>query len=206
MSVQAYAGIRQFGFNPDLVSRNSDAGGTSIGGALGGLIGGRFGRAVGGLNLHKKSADVVLTVTDMRSSEQVAMAEGHSTKTDLGFSGAGSSLFSGTLAGGAGVSSYSNTTIGQVMTLAYLQACKDLIAQLGSLPANASAAGAQQAVSVAKPARLLKASDGKGGALRDLDRGMMLCPTGNKSGMMWEVEDELGNKGWVNSATVQLAR
>lgn len=190
---------------PDLVSRNSDAGGTSIGGALGGLIGGRFGSAVGGLNLHKKSADVVLTVTDMRSSEQVAMAEGHSTKTDLGFSG-GSSLFSGVLAGGAGISSYSNSTIGQVMTLAYLQAYKGLISQLGGLPANASAANVQQAVSVAKPARLLKSANGKGGSVRDLDPGMMLYPTGNKSGMMWEVEDELGNKGWVNSASVQLAR
>ncbi|MEO9079396.1 MAG: peptidoglycan-binding protein [Rhodanobacter sp.] len=191
---------------PDLVSRNSDAGGTSIGGALGGLLGGKFGRVVGGVNLHKKSADVVLTVTDLRSSEQVAMTEGHSTKTDLGFSGGGSSLFSGALAGGAGISSYSSTTIGQVMTLAYLQAYKDLIAQLGGLPANASAANVQQAVSVVKPARLLKSADGKGGSLRDLDPGMMLYPTGNKSGMMWEVEDELGNKGWVNSATVQLAR
>lgn len=191
---------------PDLVSRNSDAGGTSIGGALGGLIGGRFGSAVGGLNLHKKSADVVLTVTDMRSSEQVAMAEGHSTKTDLGFSGGGSSLFSGALAGGAGISSYSNSTIGQVMTLAYLQAYKDLIGQLGGLPENASASNVQQAVTVAKPARLLKSANGKGGAMRDLDPGMLLYPTGNKSGMMWEVEDELGNKGWVNSSMVQLAR
>jgi hypothetical protein len=190
---------------PDLISRNSDAGGTNIGGALGGLLGGRVGSAVGGLSLHKKTADVVLTVTDMRSSEQVATAEGHSTKTDLGFSGSGSSMLSNTLAGGAGVSSYSNTEIGQVMTLAYLQAYKDLVGQLGSLPANASAANSQQAVTVAKPARLLKSSDGKGGAVRNLDPGMMLYPTGNKSGVMWEVEDELGNKGWVSSESIQLA-
>jgi hypothetical protein len=194
-----------YALTPDLISRNADAGGTNIGGALGGLIGGTIGRAAGALNIHKKSADVVVTVTDMRSSEQVATAEGHSTKTDLAFSGSGAGLLSSTLAGGAGVSSYSNTEIGQVMTLAYLQAYTKLIDQLGGLPANASAASTQQAVSVTKPARLLKSADGKGGAVRDLDPGMLLYPTGNKNGMMWEVADELGNKGWVNSAMIQIA-
>ena len=47
---------------------------------------------------------------------------------------------------------------------------------------------------------------GTGKAVRDLDPGMMLYPTGNKEGVMWEVEDELGNKGWVSSSLVQLAR
>src|SRR3546814_2827775 len=66
-----------------------------------------------------------------------------------------------------------------------------MVAQLGGLPMDASAANAQQAVTVNKPARLLKQSDGKGGAVRDLDVGMMLYPTGNKDGLMWEVDDEL---------------
>ena len=43
-------------------------------------------------------------------------------------------------------------------------------------------------------------------AVRDLDPGMMLYPTGNKEGTMWEVEDELGNKGWVSSTLLQLSR
>jgi len=191
---------------PDLISKNSDAGGTGIGGALGGLLGGRAGRILGGIDLKKKTADVLLTVTDMRSSEQLAMAEGHATKTDIGFSGGGSGWLSNTLAGGVGVSSYSNTEIGQVMTMAYLQAYTDLVAELGGLPENASAANAQQAVTVNKPGRLLKQSNGKGGAVRDLDPGMMLYPTGNKDGAMWEVEDELGNKGWVSSNLIELSR
>lgn len=191
---------------PDLISKNSDSGGTSIGGALGGLLGGRIGSALGGVNLKKKSADVLLTVTDMRSSEQLAMAEGHATKTDIGFNASGWGLLSNTLAGGVGVSSYTNTEIGQVMTLAYLQAYNDLVAELGGLPENASAANAQQAVSMSKPGRLLKNADGKGGAVRELDPGMLLYPTGKKQGMMWEVEDELGNKGWVNSSSFGLAR
>ena len=42
--------------------------------------------------------------------------------------------------------------------------------------------------------------------MRSLDPGMMLYPTGNKDGLMWEVEDELGNKGWVNSTSIELSR
>lgn len=190
---------------PDLISQNANSGGNAIGGILGGLIGNRtVGALVGGLNIKKKTADVVLTVTDVRSSEQVAMTEGHATKTDLGW-GAGGGVFSGGF-GGVGASGYANTEIGQVVTLAYLQAYTDLVSQLGGLPSNASAANVQQAVTMNKPGRLLKQADGKGGAVRSLDAGMMLYPTGNKDGLMWEVEDELGNKGWVNSTLFGLSR
>ena len=148
---------------------------------------------------------MVLTVPDVRSTEQVAMAEGNAKKTDIGW-GASGGLFGGSGLGAAGVSGYANTELGQVITLAYLQAYTDLIAQLGGLPDNASAASAQQAVTVTKPARLLANAKGTGKAVRDLDPGMMLYPTGNKDGMMWEVEDELGNKGWVNSTMIELSR
>jgi curli biogenesis system outer membrane secretion channel CsgG len=190
---------------PDLISRNSNAGGNAIGGILGGLVGGRAGAAIGGLNFQKKTADVVLTVTDVRSTEQVAMAEGSAKKTDIGW-GAGGGLFGGSGFGAGGASGYANTEIGQVITLAYLQAYTDIVAQLGGLPDNASAANAQQAVTMSKPGRLFPNSKGTGKIVRTLDAGMMLYPTGNKDGMMWEVEDELGNKGWVASSLFQLAR
>ena len=191
---------------PDLISRNSNAGGTNIASALGGLIGGRLGRAAGAVGMNRKTADVLLTVTDMRSSEQVAMAEGHATKTDISLAGYGGGMLGGALAGAAGLSSYSNTEIGQVMTMAYLNAYTDLIAELGGMPASASDNNAQQALEVQKQARLLKSADGKGGAVRELEPGMLLYPTGKKQGAMWEVEDELGNRGWVNSTMTGLAR
>ncbi|WMJ71505.1 CsgG/HfaB family protein [Stenotrophomonas sp. 24(2023)] len=190
---------------PDLIGANNNAGGNAISGLIGGLMGGDAGRLVGGLNFKKKTADVVLTVTDVRSSEQVAMAEGNAKKTDLGW-GASGSLFTGSNWGGAGASGYANTEIGQVITLAYLQAYSNIIAQLGALPADASAANVSQALRVTKPARLLGNAKGTGAAVRSLDPGMLLYPTGSKEGMMWEVEDELGNKGWVNSTNTELAK
>lgn len=189
---------------PDLISQNSNAGGNALGGLIGGLVGGNVGRVASNVRISSKTADVVLTVTDVRSSEQVAMAEGNAKKNDLGW-GASGGLFTGSGFGAAGVGGYANTEIGQVITLAYLQAYTAIVEQLGGLPENASAANAQQAVTVAKPARLL-ASSGGGGAVRDLDVGMMLYPTGNKEGVMWEVEDELGNKGWVSSSLLELSK
>ena len=189
---------------PDLISQNSNASGGAAMGLLGGLVGGGAGALIGGLNFKKKTADVVLTMTDVRSSEQVAMAEGSAKKTDIGWGGAG--VFFGGALGGAGVGGYANTEIGQVITMAYLQAYTDMVKEMGGLPENASAAGAQQAVSVAKPGRLLANAQGTGKAVRDLEVGMMLYPTGTKDGVMWEVEDELGNRGWVSSTLLQLAK
>ncbi|WP_133000369.1 CsgG/HfaB family protein [Luteimonas arsenica] len=190
---------------PDVVSQNRNAGGTNIGGVVGGLLGNRRAAAVvGGVNLKRSSADVVLTVTDARSSEQVAMSEGHATRTDVGWRGGGGGFGGALVAGGA--SGYANTEIGQVVAQAYIQAYSDLVAQLGGLPSDASAANVAQAVTLSRPGRLLKSPDGSGGAVRDLEPGMLLYPTGTKEGTMWEVEDEVGNRGWVNSTQVSNAR
>ncbi|HEY0504382.1 MAG TPA: CsgG/HfaB family protein [Lysobacter sp.] len=190
---------------PDLVSRNSDAGGSAVGALIGGLLGGSKGAALGGaLNFHKKTADVVLTLTDVRSSEQVALSEGSAKKTDIGF-GASGGLFGGSGLGAAGVGGYANTEIGQVITMAYLQAYTDLVGQLGGIDGTPSGAGTQRAATVIKPARLFATAAGKS-VVRALDVGMMLYPTGGKDGVMWEVEDEMGNRGWVSSTLLELSK
>ncbi|HEY0105438.1 MAG TPA: hypothetical protein VGB91_05085, partial [Rhizomicrobium sp.] len=106
----------------------------------------------------------------------------------------------------AGVSSYTNSEIGQVVVLAYSDAYTKMVDQLGGISDNASADNAQQAVSMAKPGRMYKEDGGKGGTVRKLDPGMMLYPTGTKDGVWWEVSDELGNKGWVSSLLFELAK
>jgi curli biogenesis system outer membrane secretion channel CsgG len=190
---------------PDVVSKNGNASGTNIGGILGGFIGGGVGAIVSNINISSSTADVTLTVTDVRSSEQVAMTEGHGSKTDLGF-GVGGGGFWGGGFGGAGVSSYQNTKVGQVVTLAYIDAYSKLVGQLGGAPDSASAANEAQAINVVKPGNMYKAPAGKGGVVRKVTAGMMLYPTGNKDGVWWEVKDEMGNQGWVSSMICELAK
>lgn len=189
---------------PDLISRNSNAGGSAVGALIGGLLGGSQGAALGGaLNFHKKTADVVLTLTDVRSSEQVAMAEGSAKKTDIGF-GLGAGVFGGGGLGSAGVGGYANTEIGQVITMAYLKAYTDMVGQMGGLE-GAAATAVQRAATVIKPARLFSTAAGKS-VVRPLEVGMLLYPTGQRDGVMWEVEDEMDNKGWVSSTLIELAK
>jgi curli biogenesis system outer membrane secretion channel CsgG len=190
---------------PDIANRNRNAGGTNVGGALGGLIGHGFGAIVGGISLKSKTADVVLTLTDVRSTEQVSLQQGHAKKTDLGFGGGGFGGWAGGFAA-AGAGTYANTEIGQIVAQAYLDAYAKMVADVKASSTTANADNTQQAVSVVKPAKMYTNADLKSAVVRDLDPGMMLYPTGDKSGVWWKVNDELGNAGWVVSTTLQLAR
>ncbi len=194
---------------PDLVSQNADSGGSNVGGFLGGIVGGGVGSIIGGINIQNKTADVTLTLTNVRTTEQVALEEGHAKKTDVGFNlGGGYGDWSGFGAAGAG--SYANTEIGQVITTAYLQAYSRMVDELGGLPgangSTAAASAAQQAVTMSRPGRMYANPSVKAKLVRPLDAGMLLYPTGNKDGVWWEVSDELGNKGWVSSLSFQLAK
>jgi hypothetical protein len=105
-----------------------------------------------------------------------------------------------------GVSSYQNTAIGQVVALAYIDAYTKLVTQLGGISDQPAMDNAEQAVTVTKSARLYEESGGKGHVVRKLDVGMMLYPTGVKDGAWWEVKDEMGNRGWVSSIALELAK
>jgi hypothetical protein len=190
---------------PDVVTKNRDSGGKSIGGLLGGKLSSLTGGVLGGINLKSKEADVVLTLTDVRSTEQVALEQGHAKKTDLGWGAGGGAFFDGFAA--AGATSYANTDIGQVVTMAYLDAYSKLVGKVQTMSLeNASGQNASQAVTMAKPGRMYAKPDTKSKVVRDLDPGMMLYPTGEKEGVFWKASDELGNEGWVPSTLFQLAR
>jgi curli biogenesis system outer membrane secretion channel CsgG len=189
---------------PDIVNRNAKAGGKSIGGLLGGVVGGGLGAVMGGINLKSKTAEVVLTLTDVRSTEQVSLQQGKAKKTDLGFSGGGFGFFGAFAA--AGASSYANTEIGQVVTAAYLDAYIKLVEDVKALQPDAKANNVSQSVTMAKPGKMYTGPDTKTGVVRDLDPGMTLYPTGEKEGLFWKASDELGNEGWVPSTLFQLAK
>jgi hypothetical protein len=190
---------------PDLVSANRDAGGAGIGAMARGLIGGPVGALAGSLNISSKTADVVLTVTDVRSSEQVAMVDGHGEKHDIGFGGQGK-MWGNSGMGGAGVGGYATTTVGQVITMAYLDAYTKLVDELGGLPGSAAAANSRQTGTVRAATKMFATASGKGKVVRSLEAGMTVYPTGDKVGVVWEVEDEHGNRGWVSSTDFDLAK
>jgi len=190
---------------PDIANRNRNSGGTNIGGALGGLLGHGIGAVVGGISLKSKTADVVLTLTDVRSTEQVSLQQGHAKKTDIGFGGGGFGGWAGGFAA-AGASTYATTEIGQVVAQAYLDAYAKMVADVKAASTTANPDNTQQSVSVVKPSKMYTNADLKSAVVRDLDPGMTLYPTGEKVGVWWKVNDELGNAGWVVSTTLQLAR
>jgi curli biogenesis system outer membrane secretion channel CsgG len=123
---------------PNIISSNSNSGGGGIGaaaGALGGLFGGA-GRVVGGLaggiNVKKGEANVTLSIVNARTTEEEALTEGYFRKRDLSWAGGGGAGWWGGFAA-AGASGYQNTEIGQIIVLAYLDAYKKLVTQLGGL-------------------------------------------------------------------------
>jgi hypothetical protein len=159
---------------------------------------------LGGVSLKSKTADVVLTLTDIRSTEVVATVQGHAKKTNVGW-GAGAGAFFGGFAA-AGASSYSNTEIGQVVAMAYLDAFNKLMDEVRADTPNAKADNVGQAVTMAKPGRMYAKPDLKSSVVRDLEVGMMLYPVGEKEGVWWKVSDELGNEGWVSSMLFGLSK
>ena len=189
---------------PDVAMKNHDSGGKKIGGMLGGLLPGIAGVVAGGVSMKSKTADVVLTLTDVRSTEQVALEQGHYKKTDLGWAGGGAGFFGAFAA--AGASSYANTEIGQVVAVAYLDAFSKLVNDVKSMDHDVKTDNVQQSVTMAKPGKLYEKADNKSKVVRDLDAGTTLYPTGEKEKIWWKVSDELGNEGWVPSPLFQLAK
>jgi curli biogenesis system outer membrane secretion channel CsgG len=189
---------------PDIVNKNANSGGKNIGGLLGGVLPGVAGVLAGGISLKSKTASVVLTLTDVRSTEQVSLAQGNAKKTDLGWGAGGGAFFGGFAA--AGASSYANTEIGQVVTAAYLDAYIKMVADVQAIEPDAKAANVSQSVTMAKPGKMYEKADTKAKVVRDLEPGMTLYPSGEKEGIWWKASDELGNEGWVPSTLFGLAK
>lgn len=125
---------------PDIASANNNSGGGGLAGGIAGALGGRvFGGLVGGLRVNKKEANVTLSLVNVRTTEIERLTEGYSRTSDVNFGGGGGGFFGGALAGAAG-GGYTDTQIGRVMALAYLDAYTKMVTELGGLPEDPSAA------------------------------------------------------------------
>src|SRR2546426_7754144 len=79
------------------------------------------------------------SLTDVRSTVELAQVQGHAKKTNVGWGVAGGGYFGAFVA--AGASSYANTEIGQVVAMAYLDSFTKLVEQLKQNPPIARADG-----------------------------------------------------------------
>ncbi len=202
---------------PDIVHEDQNTGGNNVGAAIGGFLGGsKWGRLAGGIQTQSMEAQTLLTLTNARTGVQELIAEGFAEKTDVSFDiGAGlwghGSGFSG-LGGG-----YADTDIGRIITQAFVDAYWDLVAHVQSLPPIAAAAappptvdvtgdpadfqasGNGQAYSLYEGSRLYEEPDENSGTVRMLRKGSIVYPTGQRSDIFWEVQDNGGNVGWISS-------
>src|SRR3954465_1274877 len=130
---------------PDIVTANQNSGGSNVGGAVGGLLGhiggwgGAVGSLAGGINVKKGEANVTLSLVNARTTEEEALTEGYSRKTDVSWGAGGGAGWWGGFAAAGGYG-YQNTEIGQVIVLAYLDAYKKMVTQLGGVSAMPAAA------------------------------------------------------------------
>ncbi len=190
----------------EVVAAERDTGGSAAGGIIGGIIGGPVGGAIGGgLQTRDLEAQAIISLTDVRTSETKAVEEGKAKKTDVSFAlGAGGGGWGGW--GGVVGGGYENTPIGQVVSLAFLQAYTNLVNQLGALPADANAAAPAKSYQVLRATKMRKFPDPGATVVRALTPGMRVFPLGDKDGAWWKVEDENGNQGWVLNTDLEPMR
>ena len=190
----------------EVVAASRDTGGSGIGGIVGGIVGGSVGAAIGGgLTTRDLEAEAILSVTDVRTSETKVVEEGKAKKTDVSFAlGAGAGGWGGW--GGAVGGGYENTPIGQVVSLAFLNAYAQVVNNLGALPADAKQAAPERTYVAIRRTQMRKFPDPGATVVRTLEPGMRVFPTGEKDGMWWKVEDENGNQGWVVNTDLEPSR
>ena len=175
---------------PEVVHRDSNAGGGGAG--IGSLLPGRIGALAGGLRKRNKEAQVVLSLTNVRTSVDEAIVEGSAKKADL----RGGAL--GFIAGVGGIGGgYESTDIGKLVAVAFVDAHNKLVAELGSVNDDASgtdSAGWMTATDVA----FRSGPSTNAPTLDTLYKETSVIATGNTNGDWWEIE-ALGKTGWVHS-------
>ncbi len=123
---------------PDIVSQNGNAGGMNIGGGASndgkrGLLGSMANFATlgiaGKLTTKKQTAEVVLTLVDVRTSEQLVTVTGEAKITDKAWAAA---VSASSVQGSAGLNagSWENTEIGKVIKEAYEEAYAQMVKEV----------------------------------------------------------------------------
>ncbi len=120
-----------FLISPNVLFQDADSGGSNIGATLGALLPGVLGGIAGSLNVTNLEAQILLTLTNVRTGVQEAVAEGSARKADIGF-GLGGLLAGGTLGAAAGGGNYASTDIGKIVMAAFVDGHNKLVQQLAA--------------------------------------------------------------------------
>ncbi len=183
----------------EVQAANRNSGGSAVGAAAGSMIGRGFGGLLGGISSRKMEANTVLSLTNVRTTETIAVQDGYAAKNSLSFGGGGGGFWG---VGGAALvgGGYDNTDIGRIVTLAFIQAYSKMVTDLGLLTAGAAgtAEAAPTKTFTAQAPVAMRATAAAGGkVIRMLPAGSIVYPTGTKNGLWWEVADDNDNVGWV---------
>lgn len=185
----------------DVVAQDNNASGGGAAAAIGGIVGGRFGAVLGGVRAQSQTAQTTLSLTNVRTTESFSV-EGNARNRNWSWGGIG---FLG--GGGAGLGGYTDTDIGRVVTMAFIDAYTNLVIQAGgNIAPNAAAAAPRQTYTTTAATPLRSRSGGRGEVMRTLPVGSNVYPLGEREGMWWRVADENDNEGWVNNDTLRPAR
>lgn len=181
-------------------------------GAASGLVrgipgGGSMLGMFGGFGGKKKVVAAGIRLISPANGQTVASGAGEVKKTSISFGGGGGTI--GAVANGATGAAYAGSKDGQMLIEAFIKAFNGLAAQGPALaalvppaaPATAAApapAPAAAAAVTAVDTKMYAASDKKSAALRTVRAGTSLTPTGQRKGLLIEVSDSFGTKGWVS--------
>ena len=170
-----------------------------VGGGLGGLLGGRLG-VIGGIagGLKFKEASTSLVVADVRSSIQVASAEGKASKTDFDIGGWG---WTGTALGAA--NGYTNTPEGKVIAASLLDNWNHIVVAIRDNPSLIKTHSESGDVNAANSTRAGPSRDSK--VVATLTRSDELIASGDQRNGFVQV-DSANFSGWVQRTLVGPAR
>jgi curli biogenesis system outer membrane secretion channel CsgG len=178
---------------------NRNAQGSGAAGIAGAVLGGPIGGLLGGIRSRKLEANTVLSVTNVRTTETIAVEDGYAAKNDVGFGAGGFFGGGGFGAGGVG-GGYDNTDIGRVVTLSFIQAYSKLVTTMGGIDQGAAGtaeASPTKTFATQGPVAMRRTAAAGSAVIRTLPPGAILYPTGKKAGLWWEVADDNDNVGWV---------
>lgn len=152
-----------------------------VGGAMLGMFGGLGGK--------KKRVAAGIKLLSPATGQAIATGTGEARKSVVTFAGASDAGYGG--------------KDGVMLAEAFIKAFNAVTAQGAALtavpkaqPAAAPAAAAGSSVAVNTVMRATPAADGA--SVRDLRAGTKVTPTGQRSGLFIEVQDNYGTKGWVS--------